>query len=146
MPLMLIYAMKLISTFLAVATTFSCKLACGLKMNSNRSMPANALTKLFLSAKSPIRTLTPRASSLLAASFVRARPKRWASGQARFSKSAHTFRNKLSQYDYVVIPKYDHSFTRGIRRVYHQHIRTGFYRITRGRLIRIQYQQTLSYQ
>lgn len=69
-----------------------------------------------------------------------------ASGQARFSKSAHTFRNKLSKYDYVVIPKYDHSFTRGIRRVYHQHIRTGFYRITRGRLIRIQYQQTLSYQ
>ncbi|WP_455386785.1 ABC transporter permease [Lactiplantibacillus pentosus] len=57
-----------------------------------------------------------------------------ASGQAHFSKSPQRFRKSLRQYEYVVIPKYDRSFTRGVKRAYHQRIRTGFYRVTRDQL------------
>ncbi|BDZ29835.1 hypothetical protein MH1LPH_03010 [Lactiplantibacillus brownii] len=61
-----------------------------------------------------------------------------ASGQATFSKSPRVFRKTLNQYEYVVVPKYDRRFSRGVRQTYHQHVRTGFYRIHQDRLTQIQ--------
>ena len=66
-----------------------------------------------------------------------------ASGQAHFSRSPHNFRKSLNKYDYVVIPKYDRSFTRSVQKAYHQHIRTGFFRIKSAHLIRIHRYQSL---
>ena len=68
-----------------------------------------------------------------------------ASGQAHFSKSPQRFRTSLRQYEYVVIPKYDRSFTRGVKRAYHQRIRTGFYRVTRDQLRPVSRHETLRY-
>ncbi|AVK64610.1 ABC transporter permease [Lactobacillus sp. CBA3606] len=66
-----------------------------------------------------------------------------ATGQAVFSKSRTAFKQNLSQYDYVAIPKYDQSFTLGIHKSYHQTIRTGFYRIHAHRLQKLSAQQVI---
>jgi len=60
-----------------------------------------------------------------------------ATGQATFSKNRIAFRKDLAQYDYVAVPEYDKSFTRGMKKSYHQHIRTGFYRVDNGHLSRV---------
>lgn len=60
-----------------------------------------------------------------------------ATGQATFSKSRIAFRKDLAQYDYVAVPEYDKSFTRGMKKSYHQHICTGFYRVDNGHLSRV---------
>ncbi len=60
-----------------------------------------------------------------------------ATGQATFSKNPTAFRKDLAQYDYVAVPEYDKTFTRGMKKSYHQHIRTGFYRVDNGHLSRV---------
>ncbi|MFD1548525.1 ABC transporter permease [Levilactobacillus fuyuanensis] len=60
-----------------------------------------------------------------------------ATGQATFSKNRIAFRKGLAQYDYVAVPEYDKTFTRGMKKSYHQHIRTGFYRVANGHLFRV---------
>lgn len=60
-----------------------------------------------------------------------------ATGQAIFSKNKQTFLKDVGKYQYVVIPKYDKSFTRGVRKYYHQHIRTGFYKVHKDHLEKI---------
>ena len=60
-----------------------------------------------------------------------------ATGQATFSKNPIAFRKDLAQYDYVAVPEYDKTFTRGMKKSYHQHIRTGFYRVDNGHLSRV---------
>lgn len=60
-----------------------------------------------------------------------------ASGQAVFSKSATTFKKTINQYQYIAVPKYDKSFSRGIRKFYHQRITTGFFKVKNGHLQKI---------
>lgn len=60
-----------------------------------------------------------------------------ATGQAIFSKNKKKFNNNLKKYDYVVIPKYDKAFSHAIKNIYHQNIKTGFFRIYSNRLSKI---------
>ena len=60
-----------------------------------------------------------------------------ATGQATFSKHRATFRKNLQQYEYVAVPKRDKSFTRGMKKFYHQSIDTGFYQVHRDHLSRV---------
>lgn len=60
-----------------------------------------------------------------------------ATGQAVFSKSEHNFKNNLCKYKYVVVPKYDKSFSKGMKKFYHQKITTGFYRVHSNQLEKI---------
>ncbi|WP_057880460.1 ABC transporter permease [Companilactobacillus kimchiensis] len=69
-----------------------------------------------------------------------------ATGQATFSKSKINFRKDIDQYQYIVIPKYDKSFTKGMHKYYHQHIRTGFYRVHTDHLQKITTSDSLRYQ
>jgi len=69
-----------------------------------------------------------------------------ATGQATFSKSKQAFRKNLNRYQYVAVPKYDKSFTRGMKKYYHQKIRTGFYQVDKGKLKLINKKDKLTYQ
>lgn len=69
-----------------------------------------------------------------------------ATGQATFSKSKVKFKKDLNQYKYVVIPKYDKSFTHGTTKFYHQKIKTGFYRIHKNHLQKINLKDKTEYQ
>lgn len=67
-----------------------------------------------------------------------------ATGQAVFSKHPATFRKDLQQYEYVAVPKRDKTFTRGMRKAYHQTIHTGLYRVHNDHLSRISPTATLN--
>lgn len=69
-----------------------------------------------------------------------------ATGKAVFSKSKETFYKDINKYQYVVVPKYDRSFTRGVKKAYHQHIKTGFYQVQRHHLKKISSREKLHYQ
>lgn len=60
-----------------------------------------------------------------------------ATGQAVFSKHAATFRKNLQQYAYVAVPKRDKTFTRGMKKFYHQSVHTGLYRVHPDHLTQI---------
>lgn len=60
-----------------------------------------------------------------------------ATGQAVFSTKKATFKKDLQQYEYVAVPKYDKKFTKGMKKFYHQHIRTGFYKVNKHHLTRL---------
>ena len=58
-------------------------------------------------------------------------------GQAVFSKSKTKFKKDIQQYEYIAVPKYDQSFSKGIRKFYHQRIKTGFYKVHKDHLEKI---------
>jgi len=60
-----------------------------------------------------------------------------ATGQAVFGKTATTFKKNINQYQYVAVPKYDKSFSRGMRKFYHQRVTTGFFKVKHGHLQKI---------
>lgn len=60
-----------------------------------------------------------------------------ATGQAVFSNKKTNFKKNLEQYEYVAVPKYDKKFTRGMKKFYHQKIRTGFYKVDKKHLVRL---------
>ena len=55
-------------------------------------------------------------------------------GQAVFSKSENKFKKNLQQYEYVAVPKYDKSFSKGMKKFYHQKINSGFYKVHKTHL------------
>ena len=57
-------------------------------------------------------------------------------GQENFMVSPAAFHQILQQYDYVVIPEFHRTFTVLTRKVYHQRVMTGLYRVTPKQLIR----------
>lgn len=57
-----------------------------------------------------------------------------ATGQATFSKQKKAFIKNLQQYEYVAVPEADKSFTKGMRKFYHQRIHPGFYRVQHNHL------------
>ncbi|WP_338216635.1 ABC transporter permease [Companilactobacillus muriivasis] len=57
-----------------------------------------------------------------------------ATGQAVFSTKEKAFRKNLQQYEYVAVPKYDKKFTKGMKKFYHQKVRTGFYKVHKNHL------------
>ena len=69
-----------------------------------------------------------------------------ATGQAVFSKSKYNFKHNLGKYKYVVIPKYDKDFSKGMKKFYHQNIKTGFYRVHSNKLERINLNKKLHFQ
>lgn len=54
-----------------------------------------------------------------------------------FIMSASDFRQEVSKYQYVVIPEFHSTFSTMTRKVYHQHVRTGLYRVTTHGLVKM---------
>lgn len=57
-------------------------------------------------------------------------------GREDFMMSNSEFKKTLNKYDYVVIPEWHSTFSVMVKKVYHQNIRTGMYKVTADRLIR----------
>lgn len=57
-------------------------------------------------------------------------------GQENFMESPAQFQQNVQRYQYVAIPEYHHTFTVMVEKVYHQRVRTGLFKVTRGGLVR----------
>ncbi|AKP64640.1 mutg family lantibiotic protection abc superfamily atp binding cassette transporter permease [Levilactobacillus koreensis JCM 16448] len=57
-------------------------------------------------------------------------------GQENFMESKSDFKKNVLRYQYVVIPEYHHTFTVMVRKVFHQHVRTGLYKVEQDGLER----------
>lgn len=51
-------------------------------------------------------------------------------GQENFMESPTAFDQNVQKYQYVAIPEYHHTFTVMTRKIYHQSVRTGFFKVT----------------
>ncbi|AVK63761.1 ABC transporter permease [Lactobacillus sp. CBA3606] len=60
-----------------------------------------------------------------------------ATGQENFMESPTDFAKNVQRYDYLAIPEYHHTFSVMVKKVYHQKVRTGLFRITRHGLKKI---------
>lgn len=58
-------------------------------------------------------------------------------GQENFMMSKDEFKKTLDSYSYVVIPEWHRTFTVMVEKIYHQHLKTGLYRVTADKLVRI---------
>lgn len=54
-----------------------------------------------------------------------------------FMMSAADFRQEVAKYQYVVIPEFHSTFSTMVRKIYHQQVRTGLYRVTARGLVKI---------
>lgn len=58
-------------------------------------------------------------------------------GQENFDMPVKQFHATLNQYQYVAIPEWHRTFTVMVRKVYHQHFKTGLYRVTPDKLVKV---------
>lgn len=58
-------------------------------------------------------------------------------GQENFMMSAKEFKAVTQQYDYIAIPEWHRTFTVMTNKVYHQHFKTGLYRVTKHKLVKV---------
>lgn len=58
-------------------------------------------------------------------------------GQENFTMSMQQFKTTLNAYQYVVIPEWHRTFTVMTEKVYHQHLKTGIFKVTKNKLIRV---------
>ncbi|AOT56340.1 ABC transporter permease [Weissella soli] len=54
-----------------------------------------------------------------------------------FMMSAADFKQTVNSYDYIVIPEWHSTFSTMTRKVYHQHIRTGMYKVENNHLVKV---------
>lgn len=58
-------------------------------------------------------------------------------GQENFMMSPKAFKLALEKYQYVAIPEWHRTFTVMAQKVYHQHLKTGLFKVTPNRLVRV---------
>ncbi|MGP9050603.1 hypothetical protein [Lactiplantibacillus plantarum] len=58
-------------------------------------------------------------------------------GQENFMMTPKAFRKTVEQYQYVAIPETHRTFTVLTKKVFHQHVVTGLFKVTKNRLIRM---------
>lgn len=59
-------------------------------------------------------------------------------GQENFMMSKRAFKKTLNQYQYVAIPEWHRTFTVMTEKVYHQHIKTGLFKVSKNHLQRVE--------
>ena len=57
--------------------------------------------------------------------------------QENFMESPEQFKQNVRRYQYVAIPEYHHTFTVMTRKVYHQRVKTGLFRVTASGLTQV---------
>lgn len=67
-------------------------------------------------------------------------------GQSTFSKNKKDFIDNIQKYDYVVIPKYDKKFSNRVKKIYHEKIKAGFFRVDNNGLNELKKNNNIKYQ